>query len=276
MPQSFPLNDVGIRRVDKLPEVSSPLYTSGEYCVSESEVLITITGVGCFYVRGGDTVEYVTEEGADPEWVKLVLESQVLVALMHQRQMINFHASSFMRNDKGIMILGETGAGKSSLTASYVMDGAGFLSDDLTAVVFRGSMPYIRPLFREIKLTGDSIQQLSPDSRRLRLAEAGTGKHYLTAEPASFDDQPLHTIIRIEVAQTGTLETHHPPPAEAFAMLRSEVCMWEMLRGMPSSEAVYMKQLLQIVKETKVITIIRPADMLIEDLHREVERLIDC
>ncbi len=78
----------------------------------------------------GKEVKFSVEPSADPEWVQLYLSGQVLVALLHQRKIINFHASSFIHDGWGVMILGETGAGKSSLTVSFAIAGAGFLSDD--------------------------------------------------------------------------------------------------------------------------------------------------
>ena len=70
-------------------------------------------GWATFTCSDGLEVEFTVFPGADPEWVQLYLNGQVLVALLHQRKIINFHASSFIYDGRGIMILGETGAGKS-------------------------------------------------------------------------------------------------------------------------------------------------------------------
>ena len=131
------------------------------------------------------------EPGADPDWVQLYLNGQVLVALLHQRKIISFHASSFIHDGRGVMILGETGAGKSSLTVSFALAGAGFLSDDLTPVIFKGSKPYIWPLYRDIKLRENTVAQLDISREKLREAEKGTGKQYLDVNRADVRDHQL-------------------------------------------------------------------------------------
>jgi len=41
------------------------------------------------------------------------------------------------------MICGDAGAGKSSLTASFCLEGAEFLTDDVTPLLFRDGKPFI-------------------------------------------------------------------------------------------------------------------------------------
>ena len=122
---------------------------------------------------------------------KAKLNSQVLVALLHQREIINFHAGSFVYNGRGVMVLGETGAGKSSLVIAAAQKGAGFLTDDLTPVVFRDGYPCIWPLRRKVKIRRDTAEQLGIDQDNLHDAEAGTGKKYLSLDPAGEGLQPL-------------------------------------------------------------------------------------
>lgn len=58
------------------------------------------------------------------------------------------------------MILGETGAGKSSITASFLLEGAEFLSDDITPVIFPEGMPNLWPLNSTLKLRENAVKQL--------------------------------------------------------------------------------------------------------------------
>lgn len=226
--------------------------------------------VGSFYACNGSEVKYAVEKNADQEWVRLCLNNQVLAALLHQRQIINFHASSFVYNDKGIMILGETGAGKSSLTASFILDGAGFLTDDLTPVIFEGDIPFIMPLERRIKLVDDSIEQLDIPGERLKRAEAGTGKHYLQTDYTHSDNYPLQTIFRVEVGDNDKPLFYEPDQTERFSILRSEICSWEMLAGMPDTESEYLHQLLQIVQQTRIVKLTRPHNISIKLLGKYI------
>src|SRR5690606_25578607 len=113
-------------------------------------------------------------------------------------KVISFHASSFMLDRRGVMILGETGAGKTSLTVAFAMNGAGFMSDDLTPVVFREDVPLIWSLNRRVKLREDSIEQLEIGGGNLSEAESGTGKKYMHIEKGADEYHRLDVIVKIE------------------------------------------------------------------------------
>ena len=200
--EKFPLPGVIVRKTEASGIVKNPVFTCENFQVNQQEFGLNIEGVGRFYARDGKEVEFAPTPGADPDWVDIYLNGQVLVALLHQRRIINFHASSFIHDGRGVMILGETGAGKSSLTVSFALAGAGFLSDDLTPVIFKRSKPYIWPLYRDIKLRENTVAQLDISREKLREAEKGTGKQYLEVNRANVRDHLLHTVLKIEIGDS--------------------------------------------------------------------------
>jgi hypothetical protein len=266
----FPLPDVTAHKTEKIQVVKNPLFSGGNFLVNQQEFGLFAEGIGDFYVCNGKQVDFAPVPGADPDWVDIYLNGQVLVALLHQRSIINFHASSFIHDGRGIMVLGETGTGKSSLTASFTLDGAGFLSDDMTPVIFRKSKPHIWPLYRAIKLRENAVGQLNISREKLKNAEAGTGKQYLHVAQADVEYFPLHTILKIEVGDTAKPEFSEPAPTGKFSILRSEICSWEMLAGMPETEAAYLQQLLHIVEQVRFARVVRPAEIEISALHDAV------
>jgi hypothetical protein len=285
----FPINDISLKEAEAVPSVDYPLSSGELWQANSTEFALQVPGVGDFYVRDGAFVEYTIVPGADPGWVKLYLYGQVLVALLHQRKILNFHASSFIYAGRGIMILGETGAGKSSLTVSFVLrqEGhlsshnaagetsvSGFLTDDLTPVIFREEIPYIWPLGRRVKIREGTVAQLNIDSGRLADAEVGTGKKYLSLVPAGVEDHALHTILKIETGDVKEPVFQGLSAAEKFSLLRSEVCSWEMLAGMPETEAAYLQQLVKIVEQVSIVRVVRPVEIEIVALHAAVRNYL--
>ena len=218
---------------------------------------------------------YSIEARADPDWVNLYLNNQVLVALLHQRKIISFHASSFILDGRGVMILGETGAGKTSLTVAFAINGAGFMSDDLTPVIFRENVPHIWSLDRRVKLRADSIEQLEIGGGNLSEAETGTGKKYLHIEKAADDYHKLDIIVKIETGDVGEPVFMDLSPADRFALLRSEVCSWEILAGMPETEAAYLQQLVRILEQVHFVKVIRPEVISIARMHGALKKYIE-
>lgn len=256
----IPLSGVSVTQVSSAKGIGHPVLNGDNYQVSGNEFALQVNGVGSFYTREGIIVEYCPDQNADHEWLKLYLNGQILVALLHQRKIINFHASSFIYNGLGIMILGETGAGKSSLTLAIALDDGGFLTDDITPVVFNDTLPCIMPLNRKVKIRKDTAQKLGLDLSRLSDAEKGTDKKYLAIDPAQKEPHPLNVIIRITAGPADFCEFTTPSASERFSMLRSEVCSWEILAGMPETEKSYMTQLVTIVEKTLFIDAVRSPD----------------
>lgn len=255
--------------------VFEPAYSSGDWQVNQHEFSMDVKEIGKFYASDGRTVDFYPLPEADPDWVRLYLNGQMLVALLHQRKVITVHASSFVHNDRGILIFGESGAGKSSLTASFALEGSGFLTDDITPVIFRGSQPYIWSLHESIRIRRSTATELKIDDSILREAEDGTGKQYMRAKSAGVNEYPLNTIIKVDVGDVQRPVFDNPLPVDKFSFLRSEICMSELLVGMPETEAAYIHQLLEIVQRVDFVRVIRPAGIKIADLHEAVQEWLE-
>ncbi len=275
MHRGFPLKGVKITAVAAARKVEVPSYFSANWQVNAGEFSMQVEEVGSFYAAGGAEAEYSVLQGADPGWVRLYLNGQVAVALMHQRGMMTLHASSFVHNGKGVMILGESGAGKSSLTASFAIGGAGLLTDDITPVVMKDTGPHIMALHESIRIRKNTAEQLNIDVSLLRDAESGTGKQYMKTGGGKVAHHPLDVILRVEVGDVDAPVIEEPLPAEKFSFLRSEICMSELLAGMAETETAYLHQLVRIIEEVPFARVVRPAGIRIADLHSVVERFLD-
>ena len=271
----YALTDVMVRETAEVCYVKDPAFTSGAWQASQNEFALEVEGVGSFYAREGKLVEYSSLPGADPEWVRLYLNGQVLVALLHQRKIINFHASSFVYNGIGVMVPGETGAGKSSVTLSFALHGGGFLTDDLTPVVFEGEQPCIMPLKRWVKIRKETAEELGIGPDAIFEAESGTGKKYVSLAPVQANPFPLKVIVKIETGPVERPVFSESSPAEKFSLLRSEVCSWEILAGMPETEADYLQQLVKTVEQVWFVRVIRPERIGIAGLHEAVKQYLD-
>lgn len=272
----YPLPGVTVRAVASVSALKDASFKGETWQVNESEFALQVYGVGSFYVRKGSEVEYSTSGVTDPEWVTLYLNGQVLVALLHQRRIVSFHAGSFVYKGRGVIVLGSTGSGKSSVTVAFALEGSGFMTDDLTPVLLKDGRPYIWPLTRAVRIREESASQLGIDRNLLREAERGTGKQYLSISQGTLKDHPLHTILKIETGDVSEPQFSEPEPAERFSFLRSEICSWEMLAGMPETEAEYLQQLVRIVEQVQFVKVIRPAEIRITDLHKTIEKYLNA
>lgn len=275
MTTDFPLDDVKISEVAICRQVESPAHASGGWQVNRDAFSMQVEQVGSFYTVGGAEAEYSVLPGADPGWVRLYLHGQVVVALLHQRGVISFHASSFVHEGQGLMILGKSGAGKSSLAASFALGGAGLLTDDITPVVFRGEVPVILSLHGSIRIRRNTAAQLNIDGELLREAESGTEKQYMRARREGVTEYPLHVVMKVEIGEVRVPVFDEPSPAEKFAFLRSEICMSEILAGMPETETAYLHQIVRMIEKVHFVRVVRPAEIRITEMHSAVSKYLD-
>lgn len=91
-------------------------------------------GVVTFDVFDGNRIEYLP--GAN--WTGVLpwpFYSTITALLLAWRGLLPFHGCAISIEGQGVLICGVSGAGKSSLTAALIAEGAQFISDDLSVVV---------------------------------------------------------------------------------------------------------------------------------------------
>ena len=273
-PSFYSLPGVTIRVVDHCRKVNTPFFVNDKWRIRHDEFEMKVEGVASFYAARGAELEISPAPGANPDEINLYLYGDVLAALLHQRKIINFHASSFIHNERGIMVLGETGAGKSSMAAAFSLQGARFLSDDLTPVLFDDDRPLIWPVYKTIKLREETICQLKIDRRKTRRKDPLSGKSYFPVVHAGVKTWPLQFVLLLEIGDVPQPVFSLPGPMQAFSLLRSQVCSWEMLRGMPGTEEEYLHQLIHILSHVNVIRVVRPERIPVATLHSEIESFL--
>jgi len=207
--------------------------------------------------------------------INLHLNLQVLVAVLFQRDIIAFHSGSFVWKENGIMVLGESGAGKSSLTASFNISGHDFLSDDITPVIKQSDEPVMWDLPNVMRLRADTVRQLDLDEEILEKWEYGEGKYLFLKNEGYGKNQSLKWIFKLEAQDVEKVSFAEPGNAEKFTIVRSEICSWDILRGMPQTEASFLNQLLFIIEKVRIVKVIRPKNIPILELQSAMEGYLE-
>jgi len=254
----FPLKDVQIKNVKEVPLLQDPLY-SGDYIqVRHDRCRLEIPGIGVFFMIGGKELWCASGSGIDKEILDTYLNGLPVSVLLHQRGVLHFHAASIVSEGKGIMVLGQSGAGKSSLTAAFHISGAAVLSDDLTAIRVTDGTPCLLPMESPVRLRPDIFTKLNLATELVQGVNPVTGK--LTLKPGAYPlgNHLLHQLIYLEKHNGQQFLSDTPAPEEQFSLLRSEICHWEILHGMPGTEQQYFAQILQLLHVTPLVRIRRP------------------
>jgi hypothetical protein len=105
---------------------------------------------------------------ADEDLLGLFTEP-VMRIVLHRRGHSSFHAAALMRDGSAVLIMGEKGAGKSTLSAALQTKGWTLLADDLVRVEEAGGVWCALPGHRRSKLHEEVLEALDIDPATLPL-----------------------------------------------------------------------------------------------------------
>lgn len=270
----FPLEDVEIQKVEQVREVKNSVYSNDWMSIGPSEFSMTVKNVGSFYACNGKRIDYKVHEKADDASLELYMNGSVYGAILHQRRILPLHGSSFIFDDSGVMFCGDSGAGKSSLTTSFCLNGAKFLTDDVTPILFENEKPYIWPKTGKIKLWDDSLEQLKKKKNNLTKIRPEDEKYYLPIKPNQSHAFPLNHILILQVTDGKEVSFEKVQKVEAFSYLHQEIYRREYLFAMPEAESTYLKKISSICSEASIYRVNRPKSISIDKMQMEVETFL--
>lgn len=99
-----------------------------------NEIVLHIPEAAYYRVVGESLIQVMPEEGADPREIRIFLLGVCFSILMVNRGIAPMHASGVMIDGKAYIIVGDCGAGKSTLGAAFRKAGYKLISDDIVGL----------------------------------------------------------------------------------------------------------------------------------------------
>ncbi len=268
--------EININKQDKpIEEPQVYNFSSSYFKNNEHDFFLHVENVARYRVQNGEKVEIMPYRNADDDSINVFLESSVLGALLHQRGLLSFHGSSFLYKNKGIMICGDRGAGKSSITAAFKQCGALFITDDVSPVLIVNSKLTILPVKKRIKLWEDALHKLEISTEKLNRVRPRVKKFYLPVENEVTSDQPLDQIFIVHTHNKNEYISIELKGMDKFDALRSQIFRKSYLKGMPETEKKYFAQLFALANKVKVNLVFRPEICHILETKRFIEKEIE-
>jgi hypothetical protein len=242
---------VRIRRA----EIDEPSFVDRDpwiFVNAGSQQFLAWAAVGAFRVTDG-LIEVDANPGVPDSLVSLPLLGAVMATLLHRRGLRVFHASAVSVDARGIALLGDKGAGKSTTAGALVAAGHRLISDDIVALDYeRQDAPMLLPANAELKLWPDSGERLrAAGLRQLGRIHADIDKaHYAPASPVaeSVELQRLYLLERRDEPGVRML-----PAAEALSQLLRHTYMARFgTRGFGSHLPTYFQHAAHLIRDGKV------------------------
>ena len=131
------------------------------------KLLLSIDSVARYYVSGGNHITITPAPGATPESILVFLMGSAIGALLQQRKILVLHGGAITAKESGMVFLGPSGIGKSTLAAGFHHRGYPFLADDVCAVDTISGIPSIIPGFPRLKLWSDALKKMGTHKESL-------------------------------------------------------------------------------------------------------------
>ncbi|MGH6922656.1 MAG: hypothetical protein ACRED5_02705 [Propylenella sp.] len=135
-----------------------------------------VAGARFLAQHGSEVIVHPVGE-SHPETLRLFLLSTCLAAILYQRGVVPLHANTIATKSGAVIIAGDSGVGKSTLSLALMQRGYRILSDDLCAMTPNGEgEPTVQPGIPRLKLWADTLERLvAPAAARSRNGPDGSG-----------------------------------------------------------------------------------------------------
>lgn len=125
-----------------------------------------------FYLQIHDTARYLVidkqkilvhpEPGVTEEAIRIYLLGTCMGIVLLQRGFLPLHGSSIATPNGGVLFLGDSGMGKSTIAAAFCKKGYTLISDDICSISPGNTTTVmLHPAFPQLKLCEDSLKELS-------------------------------------------------------------------------------------------------------------------
>ncbi len=143
-------------------------------------------------------VTYAPADGLPEITLRHLLVDQLIPHLLAVDGALVLHASCVGVGGRAMAFVGPTGAGKSSLAAAFVQEGATLLADDFVLLADDGRGGYLAtPAYPSLRLWTDAADHFAGPGARLHQVADYTAKRRWEAPPdaTSRDPLPLHAVV---------------------------------------------------------------------------------
>jgi len=245
------------------------------YQARKDDFLFRLDTVGSFRVQNGKEITVERLNKATDDEVRLFLLGSAFGALLMQRNLLPFHGSTVVKDDKAYVIGGISGAGKSSLAAALVKKGYRLLADDISVIQIENGKPIVLPGIPHLKLWEDVLKKLEEDSSQyvkvrpqLLKYRKPAGSEFLTLPV------PLESITVLSTKNTEGFETEAIKGAEKFNVLKNNTYRYQFVEGLEKTMP-HFKLTTELAASSRIYKVQRPTSpLLLKELADHFEQTI--
>lgn len=259
-------------------EIENALINKENLKISKNEMLFCAEGVGKYYIPDDNTIIISPDDHYKYNSLKLYLLGFMFSTLLLKRGIIPIHGSSMLVDGKCIVVTGDSGTGKSTLSSALRKIGHRFLADDIAAIkISEDGIPFVLPAYPQQKLWSDSAARMGYDTRNLFRVKDNEDRYTISAKKEFINlPVPLSAIFELNLGEEKAVEMEQIFGMEKIKVLVSNIYMVEILKSY-GIDTNYFKKCLNIAKDTAFFRMTRPKNMFsLDDQIKLVIEKVGC
>lgn len=266
--------DVTIR-FGRVPEfLENPTGSGVVYQTTPEIFLLNLEQVARYLVSHGSEIIIDPVPGADADTIRLFLLGSCFGALLFQRGLLPLHGSAIATSGGAVIFAGASGNGKSTLAGAFHLRGYQVLSDDVSAITLRDTVPVIVPSYPRLMLWTDAVERLGVAHSKLRRARTQLEKfHYRLEHPHLPMEYPLRAVYLLTPSNSPDIAITPLTGFDKIQTLTDNTYRGQFLTGMQLT-AQHFRQIAAIAAHAMVARVSRPhntyqLDELVDMLQRD-------
>ena len=217
------------------------------------QALLRVPGIARYLATPAEVT--VEPHGGSADDLATFLIGPVLTALLQLRGMTVLRAAAVEVGAGAVLLLGDSGSGKSVLARALVARGHGLLADHATALTpaAGGRRPVVQPAYPHLRLWADSL----PESSRGPRVRPGLAKYWCEAERFATVPRPVDALFWLQTHNRDAFEVERLPASRAFGALWAHTSRKRLLNALGQRRAHYLAAL-DLARNAPLFRVRRP------------------
>jgi hypothetical protein len=269
--------DVSISYGSMPKEIYAEIQEGKWFNFEKDKMWFLVNDVAKYYMLNGNTIIVEPYNNANNHDVKAFLLGSAFGMLLIQRHIIAIHGGTVVVGGQAIVITGEQGAGKSTLTSALREKGYFFMADDVSVIGKRKDTKHvIHPGYPQQKLCRDAMEKMGYKIEDFKRIDEGRDKYAIPVHKSFIKEpMPMGAIFEITIGEGPHVEVEEITGAEKLKLLLKNIYRVEVTQysGLSSN---YFKKCIGISKTVPLFKIKRPKDKFsVEEQISVIEKVLE-
>lgn len=225
---------------------------------SKEAMVFRIPKVGDYWVTK-DSITVAPVCGADDQQIKSFLLGSSFGYCMLLRKQVLLHGGAVAKDGKGVIVTGESGAGKSTVTDALLDKGFLFVADDVCSISVEGERPHINMAYPQQKLCKDAAVKKGYDLSELIYINEDRDKYALRLKDGFLPEgADFNYLFEIMLSNEDDFSVREITGHEKLMIILRNIYRGEdgfKFWGVPPE---YMQSCLKIASTVQIYQIARP------------------